>query len=577
MSKIIEVCFRLLNSSAIAKMRGRPEYKDWRNNLLELRNNPQLTPLTKAIDSMAADNLVTVDSFKQFLGTEAIGIPADVYVQGSEVAAATASLPHAAFLLAWICLIGWSTRLGKDLYTQVNGIPQQGWLKVPYICSSAAFRIGAFEEAKLLADEGYEVLMSCKFWYEEDFRWQIEAYRQLSARSWRKYELALANLVDDLRDSCRPGNQNFRAEMGALLWSLGYVPESMLLRVGAPPNWIPSRQFLLSIVRQSMLIISSDPLVQYVWLELKDRPGFNLRSHRLLFQRINTYWSQSPLDELSPDPPSRSYARALIGWFGGKLTDKLGQDFLQGYELHRAQFPSVNLIDFIRLTSLARIVVNELGWTTPDFTNQEEMESWFKIADLGRRVMEVSNLHPEWPRIYCRVNIGIFHIHESVLSGNNAAPSASDAGVDRAFRALEEIRAAAISFWLFMVPPFAPPQEEQVLLTNTEQEQGLPTIAEQEQEMLSYLRGAHFQILTPILPKHFSFPMEQIQDDMAKGWNLFDPEVGRKQFKKLIKDLDSLYNSCLTIAPQYAKKRLQSSVDLRGAMHLISSHRKPGP
>ena len=39
---------------------------------------------------------------------------------------------------------------------------------------------------------------------------------------------------------------------------------------------------------QSLACIPTDPYLQYVWLELKDRGPFNLRLHEALFTVINS-------------------------------------------------------------------------------------------------------------------------------------------------------------------------------------------------------------------------------------------------------------------------------------------------
>src|SRR4030095_14007971 len=97
----------------------------------------------------------------------------------------------------------------------------------------------------------------------------ITRYRALAGRVERRFAQEIDDLADELADAARTGPGTIRAGLLALLWTLGFVPEAEGLRRS---GGTPSRPMLRTVVRQSIERIPTDPLTQFLWLELTDRP-----------------------------------------------------------------------------------------------------------------------------------------------------------------------------------------------------------------------------------------------------------------------------------------------------------------
>jgi len=435
----------------------------------------------------------------------------------------------------------------------------------------ASLKIGAIERAGNLVDIAYDTLMAAKYQDDPRLRSALSNYRELAGKIQRQYQIAIANLADDLRESCRPKKDNFRAEVGAILWSLGMIPESRLFSQDANSAFVPSRRLFKRIVEQSLACIPHDPLVQYVWLQLKDRPPFNIRDHKSLFGKINARYAQMMLDELGPASPSELYARNLIGSFRGNLSKDQVAEFLSAYDLVKAGFPG--LVDwsvYLRIDGLAHILAKRFGFFASPMTEQEELDYWYWIGGLAASVRENANLHPEWPELHSRSTLGLFHCIEAELSRPMDSAGAPVEAWDKIVSAMEKIRAGALSYWLKVVPP---------LLSAAEQS-NLASLLERESQLLSYLRGAYFLVLYPILPSHYRRygvmldDVSQIRgDEKAKK---FDPDVGREQYKELNDELKDLYLEMQQTSPRYARKRLEPKANLNDLVNALRSHAPQG-
>jgi hypothetical protein len=185
-----------------------------------------------------------------------------------------------------------------------------------------SLRLGDIFGTLGIVDESFNVLMASKVHDPPEVQLCLNKYRQLAFRVHQHMESVIANLADDLNRSPHPGDEAFRAEIMALLWTLGFVPECQSMRAS---NYVPSRSFLKKIVWMAMERLWCGPLTQYVLLEMKDKPPFNIREHRPLFDKINERYGQYMPDEIWDAAPSEIYAQTLIAWFKGNLNhDKVG-------------------------------------------------------------------------------------------------------------------------------------------------------------------------------------------------------------------------------------------------------------
>src|SRR5439155_19292567 len=122
----------------------------------------------------------------------------------------------------------------------------------------------------------------------------------------RELTHACADLADDLLDYCVEDVPNLKAEVSAVLWSLGFAAEAFTVR-SAPCR--PNRRLLRQVVRQSVRVIAYDSLLQYIWLEMKkSTTSFDIRQHRILFALFNRRYPEPYGHNMSPESPARTYA-----------------------------------------------------------------------------------------------------------------------------------------------------------------------------------------------------------------------------------------------------------------------------
>lgn len=564
----------LLGSTEAERMRKRPEYCGWGDALLAFSEN--LGGISAVCRELATTGLASPEPIQRFLDTHATTISVNEYLQASDAAeAAIHRNPHAAFLLALVGLLGWSTSLGRRLYAHdARGSPNVGWTRIPYVCARACLDLGDLVGAKTLAEEAHQVLAAAWQAPWPNAEESLERYVNLLARILHKYEFAIANLADDLRDSCRPSNDVFRPEVGAILWTLGLVPESHLFRSDSQDGVMPSRRLLRRVVRQSMGLIPTDILLQYVWLQLKDRPPFNIRDHASLFPIINCRYTEPIWINALPVNPFAAYARTLTAWIRDDLNAEQAGQYLKVQEwIQETVYPDhVNLLDYLRMTSLANVIGLAMGWTKKDVTQERISEHWYALVDLSARVRLTYVLHPEWPEIYGRADMCLFHVIESEFS---KPPDLIQA--DNVIRAMENPRSAALDYWLAVAPPRIPLKEQ------TEE---MYRLREREVELVHDLRSSLFQILYPILPEHYrhphvpglrvpsmaftsGLPPSQLVVPAAKP---IDPGDGRAEYRRTAAELNTLWKDMERWAPEYAARRNSPTADLKRIVTALNAH-----
>ena len=192
-----------------------------------------------------------------------------------------------------------------------DGIFDRRWCVLPHAAADAALALGGLHAAAELSGVAQETMRIARHRGSgrRDIRavdQAIDRYGALSRRLAARTELAVRDLADELCDAAEP----LRFDLAALLWMLGRVPEARAVqRRGSA---IVTRPLARRLVRESLRAIPRDPLLQYVWLELKDRPSLALREHVSLFAVVDHQWNQWWLDG-PPAPlgesPSACYAR----------------------------------------------------------------------------------------------------------------------------------------------------------------------------------------------------------------------------------------------------------------------------
>lgn len=399
-----------------------------------------------------------------------------------------------------------------------------------------------------------EVLGAAKYVSNPTLCAAREDYRRLAGRAARRAADAAADLAEALRAASRPSAAgDMRAEIGALLWTLGYIPESALLSPARRDAPTLSRRFYRRVVDQSLAAIPHDPLVQYLWLAMKDRAPLDLRAHGEVFGRINMRHAETLLDQALPEPPSQVFARTAIAWFGGDIDRAAAITYLQNCELVSAQFPQCDWLLLLRMQALARMVARRFDLLAPD---SDEAEFRARLAALAADLRRTSALHPEWPPLGNRASVASFLAVDAALAG------APEAVLD----ALEPMRAAALVYWLATVPPLPSAVERAAIAAELTE----------EERLLGWLRGAFFMILSPILPMHY----RRYGFDPAAGSDPpapIDPEAGRRQFRELRGELASLHARMAAAAPDYAARRREPRPDLAELARLLGAHARPAP
>jgi hypothetical protein len=172
------------------------------------------------------------------------------------------------------------------------------------------------------------------------------------------------------------------------------------------------------------------------------------------------------------------------------------------------------------------------------------------------------HLNPNRPGLGGTLNYPLFHVIAGDLAaraGDDPWPAVCEGLVD----ALEQYRAAAMSYSLAVTPPFPGVDEAATL------EDG----STREQEMLQWLRGAYFLVQYEYLPDHFRrYAMDAIDmigDDPEKGLNR---DTGLKEYDVVLKKLQGLYKNLEQGAPRYARQRMEPHAGLERIVAAISSH-----
>jgi hypothetical protein len=572
------------NATPLLKMRGHPELENWTDRLRELGRLPELAGLRKLLDAIAADGLTNPDLLVQQHESIAADIGWEVYRHAAGVAESVGKEhPHTAFVLSLVALSGWGRALGDVwfLYTPEGG-PRDGWEDIPHVCAMLCLQFELLYSARDLAQLAYEAVSTTEFAEELAANPHRERYRRLVGRISFKLENSVANLAYDLRASSAQTEPSFRAEFGAILWCLGLIPESQLFRSNAPTFVLPSLRLFKWAVRLSLDRIPHDPLTQYVWLEMKDRPPFSLREHPCLFPRINTVHYATVFERMNdyapligdPGPsPLKFFAQALVMWFKGTLTKSLAKTCLTVMNdafaiLMPMRSSPVEWSLLVRMVSLAQLLSDEFNLPPVMRGQSGRVGVWRLLAVHPEVVKRNREIYPEWFGLYTTPSLPIFQLIELVFSGSAGPPTAEAGAIDDLFQILEDFRAGLRTYSLMVIPP---------VLTSKERGE-LTTLLGEEESLVRKLRNAYFSMILPQLPLYFlrfemSGSVETMMRPFNEIWGAFtDSEGGRKLFLSTVDELVALLTKAAEIAPDYARLRLGRGVGYDSLVKVINSH-----
>lgn len=532
----------------VARMRVEGPQGRWAVELRELAKDERAAPLRRVLTDMADVGLQTLKPLGRFLRDDVSGIGAGQFADASALGAEQVRRrPGAAYVITLASVVGWAEALGEKLHGQVNGYPAFGWVDMPYAFARAALQVGDPRGALQVVNLAYDTLMAARYHDHAALLAGISRYRQLAGDAGRRLEQVIDNLADDLLRS------GLRTHLLALLWTLGFVPECEALRRS---GGLPSRSQVRAVIRLSLERIPEDPLTQFLWLELKDRPVLDLRQHPF-FYMINCRYEQYFPDTEWEIMPSQAYARTLIAWLGGTLTtDEMGAYLdlmtpVRAFEKYREHMPGASDWSvYLRMISLAYLLAAEYDMFAEDVTPERRLTIWRSLLDDASQMRGRHHLNPHRADLEGTLNYPMFHVIENL-----------DDPAERVV-AMERYRAAAMTFPLAVTTPSAllpscpdPEREHQL---------------DRERELLRWLRGAQFVVNFPFLPRHFHrYAAYDLQPGEEVG---LDIETGRRDYLDVERLLGELYDEMEPTAGEYTACRRDPTARIDTIVNALGQH-----
>ena len=543
----------------VIRMRREGPAGQWASDLLHLAERPELEPLRPTLTALARAGLDTFAGIGARVADSAPGTDPMAYARAAAVGREELRrAPGAAYLVTLASVLGWTASLGERYNNQVDGMPHPGWATIPYAFAQAALALGDVLNSREVVQTGYDMLMAARYPDVPALVAGIGRYRSLGRDVERRFQREIDNLADDMAFSAQPGPDSLRAQQLALMWTLGFVPECQGLRRSGGS---PSRSMLRTLIRVSLERIQFDPLAQYVWLQMKDRPSLDLRGHSFFFVVNRRYPSYRP-DQYWPVAPSEVYARTLAAWLDSRLDGPGADEFLsvaeaaqqdaaarQGLEASEASI-------LTRILALAYIVAGEQGWAGTDMSADRELELWQSLLREVTRIRGRHHLYPEVPDFDGTLNHALFEVIEQGLQ-----PGAT-AGPDSVILALEQHRAAAMAFSLAVTPPGIGPGPEAFDRLSPQA---------RERQLLDWLRGAAFTIKFPYLPTHLHRYSANALI-VAQGREYLTTKAGREDYQEVERALDDLYDEWAGTAGSYVRIRRDPAADVPGIVEALGQH-----
>ena len=537
------------SASGVARMKTDGPGGRWADELRQLSENEHVDPLHRVLTEVAHDGLRTLEPITRFMNEEAVGVPRERYAQAS--AFGLEQLPRSpsmAYVITWASVLGWAASLGDRLTDQEAGLPDRGWLDIPHAYAQAALKVGDVLGVQQVVETAYDVLMATKWGFAfPPAIAGVASYRKLAGAVGRRLELAIDNLTDDLLRS------TLRTHLLALMWTLGFVPECESLRRSGRPV---SRSMARTLILLSVDRIPEDPLTQYVWLEMKDKPSLDLRGHHF-FYMINRRYNQYKPDVTWSIEPSRVYAQTLIGWLDGSLglddvTTYLDViDAVRNFEEIRKYSPGISDWSvYLRMISLAYLLAHEHGMIAGDPSHVEQLETWRSLMGQVTHMRSRHHLNPYRTDLEGTLNYPLFHMVEHL----------SDPA--QIVHELESYRAAAMTFPLAVTPPLSPPRRKHKLARQLDK----------ERELIQWLRGAYFVINFEFLPLHFQ--RHTHLDDTLECPGGLNLETGRKDYLEVERLLGKLYEKMSTTAGEYAAQRRDATASVKSIARTLRQHKR---
>lgn len=538
-----------------------PNERDWQGRILRQLVDQNLDGLYKLIPSLNDTFILSPYSFRSTIAKLSPPGEIELWEETARSALAMADHPFAACILALIALIGWSSSSGAALF-QDYGPDQRrypGWDSIPYAAVRTAINAHALEGAQTLAEFAHDVLMNAKN-FSLEILLGLQKYRALYSEASNRLDFEIASLADELRSNCG-SESSIRAEIGALLWSAGYVPESQALKADSASTWIPSSRMLRALILWSLFGFPTDPLEQHIWLSIRNK--VSLRSYRSLYAKMNIVFRAD--NELGDT--GELFAEALIGWFAGRRCTQGLFFLLAEYELELIR-ESIEVLASggpITAKQLASVPIAARLTTLGDILRKERdpdnavslLGSAVELVYQWRKSLDVT---PGLIESTARVSVPHFYRFQELIS-KDCSTSSAEFSTNRLVKFVESSRVAPLLYWLLSVR----------VRPTLEEEETISDLLIDESMILRDLRGAYFFLLLPSLPHWFSrvilpghYAASPIHEDSATVWACWQRAVDR---------LRAVHHAMRSTAPKYVAERSPTVADLATIKKCLSAHR----
>lgn len=430
--------------------------------------------------------------------------------------------------------------------------------------------------SRLLAEKAYSILqvnLRRHFGHAKELLPALNRYQKILRTIEERYEIAVLNLTDDLREAWETSNSRIRPWLTALLWTLGLVPESSAIHKS---NSLPSRRLLKQVINRSIECIPDDPLIQYIWLELKNDTSIDLRAHQALFSIINHYWDQWLIDKRHQAfgfnvEPSRIYSQTLIKLFANGLSEAMSTEYMITYK-HildtKAELPyRCEIIH--RLHMLCHLIAKRFHYYGTDLaTASSNSLSFLKgLTESECDSQIIYFRYPENPACQFRTSHSSFDFIEFFFKADRELNRTSNGHYNIMVNTMERFRMGAILYWLQVNPP--------LIICATAPEDVM--LFQEEQKLLQDLRGAYFLVLGTILPQQFNWndidwdDLVKIQEPAKRKW-FYSPDVARKEMIAIEESLIKLADRFSVNFAKYATQRRAPNATIEQLISILNFH-----
>lgn len=453
--------------------------------------------------------------------------------------------PVAAAAVSLYAVAGWMGSRGDRL---LRHPPDPGWYQVPPLVGSALLAADAVHGAELLSSRARKFVDQAeREIYLPEFQERLIPLRGLASGIARRRDEDVTALAWDLRGACRWAAPNFRAEVAALFWTVGDVPRAYV--VAREAGYVPTLDLMQDLVTVTMARVRDDPLLQYIWLAMKDRPPLDLRRHHRLFARLNARYEHNPVhqvDSLLHVPVSQIYAEALIAHFGDGPSDDqldvLGADWQMTAQMLGTQEPLVHL----RLACLVNLLLSDPG---------DQSARWQQLTRMATDILRTTVRQGDFTTYHSCLAVPTFYLSE-----------VSPAPERDALAAVEEYRAAGLDYWLTAA---APPSRRY---------DGMEDLLRSEVGLLDKLRAARFVRLTPHLPWSYQGFTVDIRAAIRHGdldVHPLDQERAQQAIAETWQQLAELWKRMREASPEYAGLRANPVSQFGEFAHALTATTAP--